>query len=148
MRIESTQQNAQTASVVKNRAELGKNEFMNILVTQLRFQDPLRPMDDREFIAQMAQFTALEQMQNLNSEFAKSKAINMVGNFVTARIQGEGLEPELLRGLVESVIFDSGRTNVVINGQTVDADDIVSVHMQGVESYTRGNQTGSKEVVR
>jgi flagellar basal-body rod modification protein FlgD len=148
MRIENTQQNPQSASAIQNRVELGKNEFMNILVTQLRFQDPLRPMDDREFIAQMAQFTALEQMQNLNREFTKIKAINMVGNFVTARIEGEGPEPDMLHGLVESVTFEGSRTNMVVNGRTVDAEDIISVHMHGTGTYQEEAKQASKEVVR
>lgn len=45
---------------------LDKNAFLELLITQLRYQDPLNPKDNGEFLAQMAQFTALEQMQNLN----------------------------------------------------------------------------------
>lgn len=45
---------------------LGLQDFMKILLTQLTYQDPLKPMDNKEFMAQMAQFTALEQSQRLN----------------------------------------------------------------------------------
>lgn len=142
MRIENTQQSSQSASQIQNRAELGKNEFMNILVTQLRFQDPLRPMDDREFIAQMAQFTSLEQMQNLNREFANVRAMNMIGNYITAKIDGEGSEPEILRGLVEAVSFENGRTSVIVNGQTVDAEDVIGVHMLHPDLDSGQTQSG------
>lgn len=129
MRIENTQQNQHGGSAVHNRAELGKDEFMNILVAQLRFQNPLRPMDDREFISQMAQFSALEQMQNLNREFTNVKALDLIGSFVSARIDREGQEPELIHGLAESVTFTDGRTHVIVGGQSVALEDIMSVHM-------------------
>lgn len=50
-----------------NNYDLDKNAFLRLLTVQLSNQDPLNPMEDREFIAQLAQFSALEQMQNLNT---------------------------------------------------------------------------------
>ncbi len=130
MNVESIQSNQSNGAIAQQRAELGKDEFMSILVAQLRFQDPLRPMDDREFISQMAQFSALEQMQNLNREFSNVKALNMIGNFISAKIDGKGLEPEILNGVVESVTFENGRTHLIVKGQAVAVEDIVSVHMR------------------
>ncbi|MTH52747.1 flagellar hook assembly protein FlgD [Bacillus mangrovi] len=51
----------------KPSSALGKDEFLKILMTQLQNQDPLNPMEDKEFIAQMASFSSLEQMSNMNS---------------------------------------------------------------------------------
>lgn len=52
-------------STTNDNSSLGKDAFLQILITQLQNQDPTSPMDDREFIAQMAQFSSLEQMQNM-----------------------------------------------------------------------------------
>lgn len=50
-----------------DNSSLGKDAFLQILITQLQNQDPTDPMDDKEFIAQMAQFSSLEQMQNMTT---------------------------------------------------------------------------------
>lgn len=57
---------------LKLNQELGKDQFMQILLRQLSHQNPLQPMEDKEFIAQMAQFSSLESIQNLNSTFQDS----------------------------------------------------------------------------
>jgi flagellar basal-body rod modification protein FlgD len=59
---------------------LGKDEFLKILITQLSNQDPLNPMKDQEFIAQMATFTSLEQMVNMNESITKLHSGQMVAN--------------------------------------------------------------------
>lgn len=62
--------------------EMGKDEFLKILITQLTNQDPTEPMQDREFIAQMAQFSALEQMTNMSSQFERLGGILQSGQAV------------------------------------------------------------------
>jgi flagellar basal-body rod modification protein FlgD len=86
--------------------DLDRTAFLNLLITQLRHQDPLNPMDDRDFIAQMAQFSALEQMMNLNATFERTQAFGMIGKVIDASfpcpLTGERIEIE--QGLVTSVV--------------------------------------------
>ena len=55
-----------TKTDATKNTELGKEDFLQLLTVQLKFQDPLNPMQDTDFIAQMAQFSSLEQLQNMN----------------------------------------------------------------------------------
>lgn len=65
---------------------LDKDAFLNLLVTQLRNQNPLEPMDNTEFISQMAQFSALEQAQNTNKTIKTDSAYNLIGKLVKATV--------------------------------------------------------------
>ena len=82
----SSQQMADASRAVTN--ELGKDAFLRLLIAELANQDPLNPMDDREFIAQMAQFSTLEQMTNMTkaleglASMEKFSAVNYVGTTV------------------------------------------------------------------
>lgn len=69
--------------------ELGKDDFLKLLITQLAHQDPTSPMDNTQFMAQMAQFSSLEQMTNMNNEFARlastlnaNQAVSVIGKTV------------------------------------------------------------------
>lgn len=67
--------NQQKAEKQTGSSALGKDAFLKILMTQLQNQDPTNPMKDTEFIAQMAQFSSLEQMQNLTTAFKEFAAV-------------------------------------------------------------------------
>lgn len=102
-----------------SKNELDKNDFLKILITQLTNQDPTDPMKDKEFVAQMAQFSTLEQMTNMSKNFSKlselmsaGKATSMVsligktvevldsGNRITGKVEAiKGMDnPQLLIG--------------------------------------------------
>lgn len=112
----------------RNTGELGKDDFLNLLVTQLRYQDPLNPTDDKEFIGQMAQFSALEQMQNLNTSFTATKAYSLIGKSIAANVTDAATnEITVITGDVSSVKVSSGKYYVVVDGIEVLVDDITDV---------------------
>ena len=79
---DSDQLSASKTSSKDKKNELSKDAFIQLLVTQMRYQDPLNPMDNSEMIAQLAQFTALEQMMNVAQGSQRQLANSMVGKYV------------------------------------------------------------------
>ncbi|MDT8901296.1 flagellar hook capping FlgD N-terminal domain-containing protein [Anaeroselena agilis] len=102
---------------------MGKDEFLKLLITQLQNQDPLSPMNDTDFIAQMAQFSGLEQMQNMNTMMQTTKATSMIGSLVTwANDKGE-----LLSGVVTGVQIVNGQPKLMIGDTQIDVDKVATV---------------------
>ncbi|MCL2499229.1 MAG: hypothetical protein FWE90_02715 [Defluviitaleaceae bacterium] len=101
-------------------SDMDRQAFLNLLMTQLKFQDPLNPMDDRDFMAQMAQFSALEQMVNLNQSFERSQAFGMIGQEVEFGFRhpqsGEWIENY---GVVQGVTIQSGEVFLFVDGHDV-----------------------------
>jgi len=89
----------------KPQQNLGKEDFLKLLITQLSYQDPTAPMQDKEFIAQMAQFSSLEQMTNMAGDFAKLTA--MVSGSEASQSLGKNVEvmegDNVVQGTVKAV---------------------------------------------
>ncbi len=138
--VDATQQtgtnNNDDASALTNASNniLGKDAFFKLLITQLQNQDPLKPMDDKEFISQMAQFSSLEQMQGLNQQMSKfinlkaaADGASLIGKKVASIITSDGQE-ETISGIVEKIEFSDGDTLVVLdNGTKINMDQISSI---------------------
>ncbi|AEM74522.1 flagellar hook capping FlgD N-terminal domain-containing protein [Caldicellulosiruptor acetigenus] len=105
---------------------LGKQEFLNLLVTQLRYQDPLKPMEDKEFVAQLAQFSALEQMQNLNESFELLKAQNMIGRYIVATNPQDSSKQ--IEGRVESVKVDGSKVYLKVNNTEISSENVKEIY--------------------
>ncbi|MGI6707457.1 MAG: flagellar hook capping FlgD N-terminal domain-containing protein [Clostridia bacterium] len=122
------------ASAGQNQArspakELGKDEFLRILVTQLQNQDPLNPNQDAESIAQMAQFSALEQMKALNNSMFLVQAYSLIGKTVSAKWDGNGIERGgLIQGRVERVSNSREGVSLYIQGRAVRLEDVLEVY--------------------
>lgn len=113
----------------KLQRDLGKDDFLKLLITQLSNQDPTSPMENTEFIAQMAQFSSLEQMTNMNQEFAKmnsmlvsSQAVGTIGKTVDIT-----LGDTKTTGVVEAVTYGAN-PQVRVNNMYYDMKQISAVY--------------------
>lgn len=110
------------------KTNLDKDAFLNLLVVQLRNQNPLQPMEDKEFIAQMAQFTNLETTQSMNRTMRVNSAYSMVNKLATAHYEDEdSLETKKIVGVVEKVRIDDERIYLSIDGTEVPFDNVEEV---------------------
>jgi flagellar basal-body rod modification protein FlgD len=107
---------------------LGKEDFLKILLTQLAHQDPTAPMEDKEFIAQMAQFSSLEQMTNMAADFAKMA--RMLKNTEASGALGKAVElnteDEMVQGVVRAVTRDE-TPQILVNGKFYQWDQVTTV---------------------
>src|SRR5437764_1210129 len=90
---------ASLSQTVASNSKLGQQEFLKLLITQLTNQDPLSPEDDKEFLAQMAQFSSVEGITNINSSLDNSQAASLLGKTVDAQITTDG-SPVSVSGVV------------------------------------------------
>jgi flagellar basal-body rod modification protein FlgD len=111
------------------RQNLDKDDFLKLLITQLSYQDPTAPMEDKEFIAQMAQFSSLEQMTSMAGDFAKltqmitsNEASSALGRHVEI-IEGE----QLIRGAVSAVNRGDIPT-VMVNGMSYPWEQVSRIY--------------------
>lgn len=111
----------------RGSSELGKEEFLQLLVCQLQNQDPLNPQEDTEFIAQLAQFSALEQMTNMNKTLMNTSAYSLVGKEVIVSSTDSTGNATETRGVVDYVEMKSGDAYLSIDGKMFSIDDLVQV---------------------
>lgn len=107
---------------------LDKDAFLQLLVTQLKNQNPLEPMDNTEFIAQMAQFSSLEQAQNTNKTIKADSAYNLVNKLVKANhVDPKTNEITQVVGEVSMVRVDGDKVYLKVDGIEVLYDDVKEV---------------------
>ncbi len=113
--------------------DLDKNAFLNLLVTQLKYQDPLDPVKNEDFLAQLAQFSSLEQMTSMNTNFSSllytqqvAQATSLIGSTVTY----VDSDSTVVSGVAESVVIYNSTPYLKVGEDAVPLD--------GVLSYTQG----------
>jgi flagellar basal-body rod modification protein FlgD len=108
---------ASSAAATPAASGIGLQDFLKILLTQLNYQDPLKPVDNQAFMAQMAQFTALEQTQRLNDRLdlliANQAALQSIG--LIGRTVDVATESGNVTGTVASLSLQGEQPKLSVN---------------------------------
>jgi len=120
--------NLQINPVRQPQQGLGRDDFLKLLITQLSHQDPTAPMEDKQFIAQMAQFSTLEQMTAMAKDFSKLTSM-LMGNEAATSL-GKTVEIDLgtqtVQGMVQAVTRGDA-PEVLVNGVFYNWDNVIKV---------------------
>lgn len=128
----------------------GKNgisidDFLTIMVTQLTNQDFMNPVDDTQFVTQLAQFSTLQQMQEMSSNMKSNYMLSLVGKTVTcAKFNVSGnLQKET--GPIERIVLANDEFALYVNGEKFSLSQIMELHETGEEQPPSPEDDGSGE---
>ncbi|MDE6024477.1 MAG: hypothetical protein K2G45_03395 [Lachnospiraceae bacterium] len=107
--------------------ELDKDAFLQLLVTQMQYQDPLNPGDSTEYMSQLAQYSSLEATMNISNTLEKGNALNLVGEYVIMNTTNASGATVQISGLVEYATVKDGDVLLSINDTYYPAEDLDSV---------------------
>ncbi|GAB6158022.1 flagellar hook assembly protein FlgD [Desulfotomaculum varum] len=112
----------------KTQQTLDKDAFLQLFITQLRYQDPTSPQDTSQFASQIAQFTMLEQLTNLNTAINKLLEMNQLNHAATliGREVVVATDKALVSGLVDKVTVDKEGVKIWVTNQSYTLDQVVS----------------------
>ncbi len=112
---------------------LDKDAFLQLFITQLKYQDPMSPMDSDQFMAQMTQFSILEQLTNLSQELSQLSRSQKVleASSLVGRQVSVFTEDGTVSGTVEKVNFSGQDILVFVNGKAYDISLVIEVHKDG-----------------
>lgn len=111
-----------------NSANAQKDQFLQLLVAQMKYQDPLEPTSNTEYISQYATFSSLEQMQNMSATLTMGRANEMVGKQVVIhhKESAAGATQEI-EGIVDYVTYENNKAKVFVNGSAYSVDEVYAV---------------------
>ena len=109
------------------KSGMDKDAFLQLLVAQMKYQDPLEPTSNTEYISQYATFSQVEQIQNMAATMELSRASSMVGKLVEIRTMNSTGDYKSVQGSVEYVTYENGKAYVSVDGALYSADDVVAI---------------------
>lgn len=124
--VETNSQNS-LKNTSKSGDSMDKDAFLQLLVAQMKYQDPLEPTSNTEYISQYAQFSQVEQMQNMAGSMDLSRASSLVGKEVYVKTTTSTGESKLIQGKVDYVVYENGKAYLSIEDQMYALEDLDTV---------------------
>lgn len=106
---------------------LDKDAFLQLLVAQMKYQDPLEPTSNTEYISQFATFSELEQMQNMSASMDLFRASSLVGETVLLKVTDSEGRTTNVQGNVDYVVYEKNKAYLSVNGELYSMDDLDTV---------------------
>ena len=116
--------------VTEGDQQLGQDTFLKLLVTQLRYQDPMNPADSQQFLAQTAQFTSVEKLEEIAASMAtltRNDELSTLGNLVGRTIQHLDSLGELTESTVTSGRLHDDGIVLIADGHEIGLSEVVGV---------------------
>ncbi|MCI6552412.1 MAG: flagellar hook capping protein [Lachnospiraceae bacterium] len=135
--VETQSASSLANSIKKSGSTMDKDAFLGLLVAQMKYQDPLQPTSNTEFVAQYAQFSSLEQMQNMSATLELSRASSLVGQVVSVNTTDSYGQAATIEGKVDYVVYENNRAYVSIQESLFSLDDVYGVADQGYLDATK-----------
>lgn len=107
---------------------LNMDDFLQLLVAQLKNQDMYNTMDDSEYMAQMAQFSMLQAITDMSELSMTSYGVSLIGKEVTIAQIGDDGTVKSIKGIVDSVNFFNGSPQVVVDDKSYSLSSVMSVN--------------------
>ncbi|BCG59683.1 flagellar hook assembly protein FlgD [Paenibacillus sp. URB8-2] len=127
---------ANSTSSSTGSTSLGKDQFLKILITQLQNQDPMQPMEDKEFIAQMAQFSSVEQLMNISNQLtALNQSLGSVSGLIGKNVSWlDSSTSQEKSGAVDSIVVSGGVQYALVGKEKIALTDITRIQNGSSES--------------
>lgn len=125
----------------KSGGTLDKDAFLQLLVAQMKYQDPMEPTDNTEYIAQLATFSELENMQNMSASMDMQRASGLVGQYVYIEDPRSNGETKLVEGIVDYVTYSGNKTYLSVGGDLYDLENLKTV---ADADYTAATQVAAQ----
>ena len=110
-----------------SNSSLDKDAFLQLLVAQMKYQDPLEPTSNTEYISQLATFSELEEMQNLTSGMTLQRASSLVGQYVFMKVTDSSGNTTYPEGFVDYVVYENNKAYLSIDENLYSIDDLDTV---------------------